>query len=204
MYAYALEECGAYADAERWGRQAVERNPGDLWAIHSVAHVLEMQGRSAEGVKWLDYTPQQWADKNPFKAHVWWHAALFFLGQGDYDRALDLYDRALCSVNSETYIDVSNQAALLKRLQFSGVDIGDRWDALAGHAQTAHPRSHAAVSRRALLSCIGGARRFRHCPPPPPVDDGFCETERRLARGGDQKCLDPAVRRHPRLRAGPL
>ena len=135
MYAYALEECGAYADAERWGRQAVERNPGDLWAIHSVAHVLEMQGRSAEGVKWLDYSPQQWAEKNPFKAHVWWHAALFLLAQGDYDRALDLYDRALCSVNSETYVDVSNQAALLKRLQLNGVDIGDRWKALAEHAQ---------------------------------------------------------------------
>jgi tetratricopeptide (TPR) repeat protein len=95
-----------------------------------------MQGRSAEGVKWLDYSPQQWADKNPFKAHVWWHAALFLLARGDYDRALDLYDRALCSVNSETYVDVSNQAALLKRLQLSGVDVGDRWDALAGHAQT--------------------------------------------------------------------
>ena len=60
-----------------------------------------------------------------------------FWRQGDYDRALDLYDRALCSVNSETYIDVSNQAALLKRLQLSGVDIGDRWKALAGHAQRA-------------------------------------------------------------------
>lgn len=135
MYAYALEECGAYADAERWGRQAVEKNPGDLWAIHSVAHVLEMQGRSAEGVKWLAYTPQQWAEKNPFKAHVWWHAALFLLAQGDYDRALDLYDQALCSVNSETYVDVSNQAALLKRLQLAGVDIGDRWKVLAEHSQ---------------------------------------------------------------------
>jgi tetratricopeptide (TPR) repeat protein len=135
MYAYALEECGAYQEAERWGRQAVERNPGDLWAIHSVTHVLEMQGRSAEGVKWLNYTPEQWAKKNPFKAHVWWHAALFFLAQGEYDRALSLYDHELCSVNSETYVDVSNQAALLKRFQLSGMDVGDRWKALAEHSE---------------------------------------------------------------------
>jgi tetratricopeptide (TPR) repeat protein len=135
MYAYALEECGAYDEAERWGRQAVERNPGDLWAIHSVAHVLEMQGRSAEGVKWLDYTPEEWAQKNPFKAHVWWHGALFMLAQGQNDRALDLYDKALCSVNSEQYVDVSNQAALLKRIEMSGVDVGERWRALAEHSE---------------------------------------------------------------------
>jgi tetratricopeptide (TPR) repeat protein len=135
MYAYALEECGAYDEAERWGRQAVERNPGDLWAIHSVAHVLEMQGRSAEGVKWLDYTPAQWAQKNPFKAHVWWHGALFLLAQDQNDRALDLYDKALCSVNSENYVDVSNQAALLKRIEMNGVDVGDRWKALAEHSE---------------------------------------------------------------------
>jgi tetratricopeptide (TPR) repeat protein len=135
MYAYALEECGAYDEAERWGRQAVERNPGDLWAIHSVAHVLEMQGRSKEGVKWLDYTPEQWAKKNPFKAHVWWHAGLFLLAQGESERALALYDDALCSVNSEQYVDVSNQAALLKRIELSGVDVGDRWNALAEHSE---------------------------------------------------------------------
>jgi tetratricopeptide (TPR) repeat protein len=135
MYAYALEECGAYDEAERWGREAVERNPGDLWAIHSVAHVLEMQGRSAEGVKWLDYTPEQWVKKNPFKAHVWWHAALFLLAQGENDRALAHYDQALCSVNSEQYVDVSNQAALLKRIEMNGVDVGNRWQALAEHAE---------------------------------------------------------------------
>jgi len=135
MYAYALEECGAYDEAERWGREAVGRNPGDLWAIHSVAHVLEMQGRSAEGVKWLDFTPEQWAKKNPFKAHVWWHAALFALAQGDVDRALNLYDNELRSVNSDNYVDVSNQAALLKRIEMSGADVGDRWEALAEHSE---------------------------------------------------------------------
>jgi tetratricopeptide (TPR) repeat protein len=135
MYAYALEECGAYEEAERWGREAVERNPGDLWAIHSVAHVLEMQGRSAEGTKWLNFTPEQWAKKNPFKAHLWWHAGLFFLAQGDMDRALSLYDNELRSVNSENYVDVSNQAALLKRIEMDGVDVGDRWQALAEHSK---------------------------------------------------------------------
>jgi tetratricopeptide (TPR) repeat protein len=135
MYAYALEECGAYDEAERWGRQAVERNPGDLWAIHSVAHVLEMQGRSAEGVKWLDFTPEQWAKKNPFKAHVWWHAGLFLLAQDENDRALDFYDKALCSVNSDNFVDVSNQAALLKRIEMNGVDVGNRWQSLAEHSE---------------------------------------------------------------------
>lgn len=130
MYAYALEECGNYEQAERWGRAAVERNPGDLWAIHSVAHVLEMQGRSAEGIGWLNYTPEEWVDKNPFKAHVWWHAGLFFIAQGKFEESLGIYDRELCSVNTASHIDVSNQAALLKRLQLLGVDIGERWEVL--------------------------------------------------------------------------
>jgi tetratricopeptide (TPR) repeat protein len=135
MYAYALEECGAYEEAERLGREAVERDPGDLWAIHSVAHVLEMQGRSAEGVRWLSHTPEQWREKNPFKAHLWWHAGLFHLARGESDRALDLYDKVLCSVNSANYVDVSNQAALLKRIEIAGGDVGDRWQALAEHSQ---------------------------------------------------------------------
>lgn len=136
MYAYALEECGEYAEAERWGRAAAERNPDDLWAIHSVAHVMEMQGRHAEGVRWLDYSPEEWARKNFFKAHVWWHAALFNIAQEDYDRALSLFDNELSNLNSENFVDVSNQASLLKRLEIAGIDVGDRWNVLAAHSET--------------------------------------------------------------------
>ena len=134
MYAYALEECGDYQQAEHWGREAAARNREDLWAIHAVAHVLEMQGRSQEGVAWLPYARADWARKNPFKAHVWWHAALFHLAQDRIDRAFAIYDDELASVNTDSYVDVSNQAALLERLALAGADVGERWHKLAEYS----------------------------------------------------------------------
>ncbi len=136
MYAYALEECGDYANAEKFGRSAVARNKADLWAVHSVAHVLEMQARTREGLAWLPYSQAEWKAKNPFKAHVWWHGALFAMAAGDFAGVLAIYDNELNSVNTESYVDVSNQASLLKRLALAGVDVGDRWNKLAAHSKT--------------------------------------------------------------------
>ena len=135
MHAFALEETGNHVQAEAWGREAVERNPNDLWAIHSVAHVLETQGRSAEGVEWLDYPTDAWDDRNPFRGHVWWHAALFNAAQGNFDKVLALYDNEISSVNTPQNVDVQNLASLLIRLDLRGIDVGDRWDALAEHAE---------------------------------------------------------------------
>ncbi|MEM7426809.1 MAG: tetratricopeptide repeat protein [Pseudomonadota bacterium] len=136
MYAYALEECGEYDEAELWGRAATERNGGDLWAIHSVAHVMEMQGRYAEGAAWLGDREGEWEKKNFFKAHLWWHHGLFAVAREDFDKALSIFDDQLTSVNSDKYVDVSNQAALLKRIEIAGIDIGDRWEALAAYSAT--------------------------------------------------------------------
>jgi len=135
MLAFGLEECGDYAPAERMGREAVERNPEDLWAIHAVAHVLEMQGRLDDGKAWMDYPADQWADRNPFRGHLWWHAALFSFEKGDYDTVLALYDRSIRTEKSDFYLDIQNQAALLYRLELQGVDIGDRWGELADYLE---------------------------------------------------------------------
>ncbi len=131
MYAFGLEECGDYGRAEELGRRAVDLNGDDLWAVHAVAHVLEMQGRAEEGAAWLSRPADIWDDRNPFKGHLWWHAAMFALALGDYDRVLALYDRSVVPEPSDFYLDVQNAASMLARLDILGVDVGDRWKDLA-------------------------------------------------------------------------
>nr|WP_314071828.1 tetratricopeptide repeat protein [uncultured Roseococcus sp.] len=135
MLAFGHEECGQYREAERFGRMAVERNPNDLWAIHAVAHVLEMEDRQEEGIAWLARPADAWSDRNPFKGHLWWHLALFHLENGQYDQVLALYDRSVQNDGSTFYLDIQNAASLLARLDLRGVDVGTRWESLADFAE---------------------------------------------------------------------
>ena len=136
MLAFGHEECGAYAEAEAAGRRAMEIDKEDLWALHAVAHVFEMQGRLKEGLAWLDYPADAWDDRNPFRGHLWWHRALYYFEGGNYDAVLALYDRSIRSEKSDFYLDIQNAAALLARLEFAGVSVGDRWGELADHVES--------------------------------------------------------------------
>ncbi len=136
MLAFGHEECGAYAEAEAAGRRAIEIDAEDLWALHAVAHVLEMQGRLKEGLAWLDFPADAWDDRNPFRGHLWWHRALFLYERGEYDAVLALYDRSIRSEKSDFYLDIQNAAALLARLEFAGANVGERWAELADHVET--------------------------------------------------------------------
>lgn len=139
---FAHEECGLYTEAEAAGRAAIAHDPGDLWAAHGVAHVLEMQGRRAEGIAWIEGLRGNWDGASNLKHHLWWHAAMFHLEHGDTDRVLALYDGAFRDLASplteavpDLYIDVQNAASILFRLRLHGVDVGDRWVELADKAE---------------------------------------------------------------------
>lgn len=131
MVAFGSEECGDYRVAETYGRQAVELNGEDLWGIHAVAHVMEMEGRTEEGVAWLAQPLDAWADRNPFQEHVWWHRALFLLDLGRIDETLELFDKKVDVDERGFYLDVQNAASLLMRLRLAGIDVGGRWEKLA-------------------------------------------------------------------------
>ena len=140
--AFALEECGDYAGAEPAGRAAVEIDPADVWGTHAVAHIMEMQGRHAEGIAWLDQLERHWVGGNNLLHHLWWHRALYHLERGEHAEVLALYDRRfrdlaspLTQMQPDLYIDVQNAASMLFRLERRGVDVGDRWSEIADKAE---------------------------------------------------------------------
>ncbi|HSS66864.1 MAG TPA: tetratricopeptide repeat protein [Gammaproteobacteria bacterium] len=131
MHAFGLEETGDYTAAEREGRRAVQMDPEDLWAVHAVAHVLEMQDRRREGAAWLEGSADHWGRGNNFVYHLWWHLALFYLELEDFDRVLALYDqRVRVDTASDEYLDICNAASLLWRLEERGIHVGGRWTEL--------------------------------------------------------------------------
>ena len=141
-HSFAHEEAGNYLGAEPSGRRAIELDPGDLWAAHAIAHVLEMQGRRSEGIQWLTTLAPNWEGSHNLQHHLWWHLALFKLERGEHAAVLELYDTrfrnlaAPLTVDSpDVYIDVQNAASMLFRLQRLGVDVGKRWEELADKAE---------------------------------------------------------------------
>lgn len=130
MMAFGLEENGFYAQAERLGREAIALRPDDAWAQHAVVHVLEMQGRHDEGVAWM-LGHKGWQDNSRLAVHNWWHLALHHLARGDGAAALALYDSRIRNPESRVQFELVDASALLWRLSLRGIDVGDRWHALA-------------------------------------------------------------------------
>jgi len=160
MYAFGLEEMRDYARAEAEGRRALAMNPRDPWAIHAVAHVMEMQGRTREGLAWLDERVGDWSENNMLARHVWWHRALFCLELGEEAEVLRLYDTRIRPKAAEMALELVDATALLWRLHLRGVEVGNRWNAVADEwAPILAGGFYAFNDIHAMMALVGAGRR---------------------------------------------
>jgi hypothetical protein len=178
MRAFGLEEAGSYGAAETAAMAALERNPRDAWAIHAQGHVLEMQGRDAEGIAWYAARKAGWAEDSFFAVHNWWHWALYHVDRDEPAAALALYDEGLAPDRRSITLNLADGAALLWRLALAGHDLGVRPAALADAFDAPARRPvHVFTDVHAMLAFVLAHRRER-------ATEHLAELERRASAAG--------------------
>ncbi len=160
FYSFGLEETRDFAQAEEYGRRALAMRPEHPYAIHAVAHVLEMQGRQSGGIWFMNSRQADWAEGN-FRNHLWWHLSLFHLDLGQVDRVLEIYDQELRGSGSggDKYEELDS-AALLWRLKLLDLDTGARWSELADKwVGSAEDTLYAFNDVHAMMAFVADERR---------------------------------------------
>lgn len=160
MLAFGLEETADYAAAESTGRRACELNPRDAWAHHAVLHVMEMQGRVEDGIRWATTREQHWAPDNMMAVHNWWHLMLYYLERDEHAEVLRMYDDKVRGGASTVILDLIDASAMLWRLHLRGVEIGvARWNELAeAWSGTADDGIYAFNDVHGLIAYLGAGR----------------------------------------------
>jgi tetratricopeptide (TPR) repeat protein len=130
IWAFGLEENGDYRAAEAAAENSLARNPRDVWGVHALAHVFEMEGRHEPGVSFLSSSSPDW-ERSYFAVHNWWHLGLYLLELGRADDALALYHERVRAARSTEWLDIVDAAALLWRLSLYGTDVAAPAAALA-------------------------------------------------------------------------
>jgi len=157
MHAYALQECGDYEAAQAAAHRALALDPRDVRAHHAVAHVMEMQGRLEEGMRWLGTRSALWSDAGGATTHLWWHIALYHVELGRYAQAVAIYDHRMQGDSLSELIDAS---ALLWRLHLAGVGLGGRFHSAATRwAPYAEDAYCAFNDLHAMMAFVGAGRR---------------------------------------------
>jgi tetratricopeptide (TPR) repeat protein len=131
IWAFGLEENGDYRAAETAARNSLARNPRDVWGVHALAHVFEMEGRHEPGVSFLCSSSPDW-ESSYFAVHNWWHLGLYLLELGRVNDALALYYERVRVAKSAEWLDIVDAAALLWRLSLYGADVSVPATVLAG------------------------------------------------------------------------
>lgn len=94
-HATALSEDGRLADARRIIERSLSLSRKNAHAAHGYAHVCYESGDPEPGRQFLSEWLATYPREGSFHGHLSWHLALFELGAGQWERALNLYRDAI-------------------------------------------------------------------------------------------------------------
>jgi tetratricopeptide (TPR) repeat protein len=161
MLAFGLEEVGDYGRAYQYATRALALDAHDAWATHARLHIYEMQNKRQIGLDFASSTESDWSVASNLATHNYWHMALFHMGLGQHDAAMDVYENRIGkrAAASGEILDLVDASSLLYRLQLDGASkrvTAEHYAALLAHWES-HIDDHFSVFNDAhiLMTTLG-------------------------------------------------
>lgn len=134
MLSFGYEESHLLDQAAAAAEAALSLDPSEAWAHHTLAHVHLTRGDMAKGAAFMESVSHHWDGLNSFMhTHNWWHLALFYISLGMPEKVLAAYDAHVWGLSKDYSQDQVGAVSLLARMEFAGINVGERWQDVAAH-----------------------------------------------------------------------
>jgi tetratricopeptide (TPR) repeat protein len=129
QYSFTLGELGHFEEAIEIAERSLALNPKNIWAAHTIAHVHTDTKNDEKGAAFLAPWLSDFDTRAPMFGHTSWHLALFELGCGRYDRAMEVYDGCVRPAACKHRSTLNNSASFLWRCKVYGYGVSaEQWD----------------------------------------------------------------------------
>lgn len=121
FHSFRLHEVDEFERARTLGERSLALHRQNYTPAHSIAHVFYETNDHAAGLTFLGDWLSGYERAAPGHGHVSWHAALFELALGRYDRAMAVYESTLDPTIQRGPLTLVDAASLLWRWQIYGL-----------------------------------------------------------------------------------
>ncbi|CAF0974777.1 unnamed protein product [Brachionus calyciflorus] len=130
MHSFGYVQSNFFQEAKLSAFKALEYNPNDAWASHTLCHYNEYKNEFDSGIKFLRETEKDWSVCNLISPHNYWHLALYHLERDEHEISLEIFDEEISkTLNLNRTLDLVDLISLLYRLKLDNckVDLKERW-----------------------------------------------------------------------------
>ena len=140
--AFAYNELFRHEEARRATEAALRGYERNGHASHTMAHIQYETGEAEDGAKFMREWLVGYDPANQLYGHNYWHLALFELAAGNFDAAIDVYDRVINpEISTSTALgSIADGASFLWRCSLTERQPEElAWEPLATWAKQAFP-----------------------------------------------------------------
>jgi tetratricopeptide (TPR) repeat protein len=133
-YSFSLELNGLRFEAIKKATRAIELEPITPWAHHTLAHAYFFSGEFKQAISTLETVKPTWRNIVPtLKCHNNWHLGLFYIAQGETEKANKLFHQSIWSKTPALVLEQLDAISYLWRMEMASLTPSQSWEAILSY-----------------------------------------------------------------------